>query len=46
MTNVKKTLNLARATMAVRQDLQSEAVNLVEIFKRHDIDLTGGSEGI
>lgn len=44
MTDIKKKLNLARATIQVKQELQP--VNLVEMFQQRGIDLTGSDNNI
>ena len=45
MTDVKKKLNLAKATMMVKQQ-DLEPINLVEMFKYRGIDLTGSDNGL
>ncbi|MBR6838168.1 MAG: hypothetical protein IKM94_01205 [Alphaproteobacteria bacterium] len=45
MTDVKKKLNLAKATMMVKQQ-DLEPINLVEMFKDRGIDLTGSDNGL
>jgi hypothetical protein len=46
MTDVKKKLNLAKATMMVKQQ-ELEPINLREIFlQNYGIDLTGSDDNI